>query len=196
MKMGWVAIAPKLCIPSATDEDRHAEAGRLVERVTSDLGFGPLIGRAPGVETSTDDGPVSMHLGFHQAPPAISGATLPSNGVAERLTKNQTKRRSGLDRRIRMSGLTAVLAVHRPIPGQECLPRSPRTSGSDVGPEPHRTQASSLRDSEAWEFFGGGQHLPCRAPLPQSPHPATSYRPAMPSLPEYKARVFMDQRLT
>jgi hypothetical protein len=56
-------------------------------------------------------------------------------------------------------------------------PRSPRTSGFHVGPEPDHIQANSLSDSGIWESRGGGRHSPCRASLPQSRHPATSYRP-------------------
>jgi hypothetical protein len=64
MKIGWVAATPpQLHVSFDTNGDRHAEAGHLVERVTSDLGFGPLIGQSP-VETPTDDGLVSIHRGF------------------------------------------------------------------------------------------------------------------------------------
>jgi hypothetical protein len=56
MKMGWVAGPLQLHVSFDTNGDRHTEAGHLVERVTSDLGFGPLIGQSAGVETSTDGG--------------------------------------------------------------------------------------------------------------------------------------------
>ena len=76
---GLGCISPRLGVLFDTDQDRHAEACHSVERVAGDFGLGPLIGESPGVKTPADDGLVSVHRGFNEAPPGISGTPLPAN---------------------------------------------------------------------------------------------------------------------
>src|SRR3954453_13455793 len=81
MNTVWVASPPRLRALFDTDGDRHTEAGHSVERVAGDFGFGLLIGQTPGLKTPADDGLVAIHRRLHEAPPAISRATLPSNAA-------------------------------------------------------------------------------------------------------------------
>jgi hypothetical protein len=61
------------------DGDRHAEAGHAVEDVAANLCLGLLVGQSPGVKTPADDGLVSVHRGFNEAPPGITGTPLPAD---------------------------------------------------------------------------------------------------------------------
>src|SRR4051812_30803967 len=81
MNVVWVASPPQLQALFDTDGDRHAEAGHSVERVAGDFGLGLLIRQSPGMKTPADDGLVAIHRRFHEAPPAISRVTLPSNAA-------------------------------------------------------------------------------------------------------------------
>jgi hypothetical protein len=51
-----------------TNGDRHAEAGHSIEDVATELCLGLLTGQSPGVETPADDGLVSVHRRFNEAP--------------------------------------------------------------------------------------------------------------------------------
>src|ERR1700712_3604416 len=92
------ASPPQAYILFDTDGDRHAGAGHLVEGVAGDFGFGLLIGQSPGMKTPADDGLVAIHRRLHEAPPAISGTTLPSDAamVLDRTQMLITLRRAGL----------------------------------------------------------------------------------------------------
>src|SRR3979409_522125 len=79
MNIVWVASPPQACTLFDTDGDRHAGSGLPVERVAGEFGFGLLIRQSPGMKTPADDGLVAIHRRLHEAPPAISGTTLPSN---------------------------------------------------------------------------------------------------------------------
>ena len=98
MNIVWVASPPQACALFDTDGDRHAEAGHPVKRVAGDFGFGLLIGQSPGMKTPADDGLVAIHRRLHQAPPAISGTTLPSDAamLLDRTQMIITLRRVGL----------------------------------------------------------------------------------------------------
>src|SRR3954462_16041672 len=98
MNTVWIASPPQLRVLFDTDGDRHAEAGHLVEGVAGDFGFGLLVGQSPGMKTPADDGLVWIHRRFHQAPPAISTATLPSNAAVllDRTKMPIALRRAGL----------------------------------------------------------------------------------------------------
>src|SRR4051812_1256141 len=89
---------PRLRVLFDTDGDRHAEAGHLVEGVAGDFGFGLLIGQSPGMKTPADDGLVAIHRRLHEAPPAISRATLPSKAAVllDRTQMLIALRRAGL----------------------------------------------------------------------------------------------------
>jgi hypothetical protein len=113
MKIGWVAATPpQLHVSFDTNGDRHAEAGHLVERVTSDLGFGPLIGQSP-VETPTDDGLVSIHRGFGVVHfwPFLDNRRSRESGRPLRVGSRSTGLRCGGGRsasRFRRAGFAAV----------------------------------------------------------------------------------------
>ena len=98
MNIVWVASPPQACTLFDTDGNRHAEAGHLVEGVAGDFGFGLLIGQSPGIKTPADDSLVTIHRRIHQAPPAISGTTLPSDAAVllDRPQMIITLRRAGL----------------------------------------------------------------------------------------------------
>ena len=98
MKIVWVASPPQLRGLFDTDGDRHTEAGHSVERVAGDFRVGLLIGQTPGMKAPADDGLVSIHRGLHQAPPAISGTTLPSDAAvcSDRTKMIIALRRAGL----------------------------------------------------------------------------------------------------
>src|SRR4051812_12095387 len=98
MNTVWVASPPQACVLFDTDGDRHTEAGHSIEGVASDFGFGLLIGQSPGMETPADDGLVAIHRGLGEAPPAISGATLPAKAamLLDRTQMIIALRRAGL----------------------------------------------------------------------------------------------------
>jgi hypothetical protein len=76
------------------DGDRHAQPGHSFKCVGGDSRFGPLIGLMPGMKTPADNGLVAIHRRLHEAPPAISGTTLPSD-VAVVLGAVPTSRGAG-----------------------------------------------------------------------------------------------------
>src|SRR3954452_19200307 len=98
MNTVWVASPPQARALFDTDGDRHTQAGHSVERVAGDFGFGLLVGQSPGMKTPADDGLVAIHRGFHEAPSAISRATLPSNATVllDRTQMIIALRRAGL----------------------------------------------------------------------------------------------------
>jgi hypothetical protein len=62
IKIGWVETSPQCHVSFGTNGDWHSEVGPLVVSVTGDYRFGPLIGQIPIVETSSDDGRVSVQV--------------------------------------------------------------------------------------------------------------------------------------
>src|SRR5258708_25422000 len=96
----WLASTPQIHDLLDANGDRHAEAGHSVEDVAADPCLGLLIGQSPGGKTPADDGLVSVHRGFTEAPPGISGAALPSKApmLFDRSKMLIAQRRPGLAR--------------------------------------------------------------------------------------------------
>src|SRR5204863_10167412 len=72
-------LPPRLRASDDPDGDRHAESGHPVKNVTSNLRLGSLIGQNPGVKAPADDGLVSIHCGFGQAPAIVAWTALPTD---------------------------------------------------------------------------------------------------------------------
>src|SRR5260221_5645368 len=96
----WLASTPQIHDLLDANGDRHAEADHSVEDVAADPCLSLLSGQSPGVKTLADDGLVSVHRGFNEAPPGISGAALPSKApmLFDRSKMLISLRRPGLAR--------------------------------------------------------------------------------------------------
>src|SRR5260221_14741736 len=109
----WLASTPQIHDLLDANGDRHAEVGHSVEDAAADPCLSLMIGQSPGVKRPADDGLVSVHRGFNEAPPGISGAALPSKApmLFDRSRMVIALRRPGLAR----NGMITVAAGWRCI---------------------------------------------------------------------------------